>query len=38
MDPITKTFIAQMEQFAKQQRVPMVAFEFQAMLLNRVRN
>lgn len=27
MDPITKTFIAQMEQFAKQQKVPIVAFE-----------
>ena len=27
MDPITKAFIAQMEQFAKQEKVPMVAFE-----------
>ena len=27
MDPITKAFIAQMEQFAKQQRVPLVQFE-----------
>lgn len=27
MDPITKAFIAQMEQFAKQERVPMVTFE-----------
>jgi hypothetical protein len=27
MDPITKTFIAQMEQFAKQEKVPLVTFE-----------
>src|SRR3984957_12313839 len=27
MDPITKAFIAQMEQFAKQEKVPMVTFE-----------
>ena len=27
MDPITKTFIARMEQFAKQQKVPLVQFE-----------
>jgi hypothetical protein len=27
MDPITKAFIAQMEQFAKQEKVPMVRFE-----------
>src|SRR6202140_44314 len=27
MDPITKAFIAQMEQFAKQEKVPIVAFE-----------
>ena len=27
MDPITKAFIAQMEQFAKQENVPMVMFE-----------
>jgi hypothetical protein len=27
MDPITKTFIAQMEQFGKQQEVPFVEFE-----------
>src|SRR6202142_1377921 len=27
MDPITKTFIAQMEQFGKQQEVPFVKFE-----------
>src|SRR5450432_3646858 len=27
MDPITKAFIAQMEQFAKQEKVPIVHFE-----------
>ena len=27
MDPITKAFIAQMEQFAKQEQIPVVAFE-----------
>src|SRR5664279_2587691 len=27
MDPITKAFIAQMEQFAKQEEVPIVAFK-----------
>ena len=27
MDPITKAFIAQMEQFAKQEKVPIVTFE-----------
>ena len=27
MDPITKAFIAQMDQFAKQEKVPMVTFE-----------
>jgi hypothetical protein len=27
MDPITKAFIARMEQFAKQEQVPVVAFE-----------
>ena len=27
MDPITKAFIAQMEQFAKQEKVPIVPFE-----------
>src|SRR5882757_3843080 len=27
MDPITRTFIAQMEQFAKQEKVPIVTFE-----------
>jgi len=27
MDPITKGFIAQMEQFAKQEKVPIVPFE-----------
>src|SRR5713101_769342 len=27
MDPITKAFIARMEQFAKQEKVPMVTFE-----------
>jgi hypothetical protein len=27
MDPITKAFIAQVEQFAKQEKVPIVTFE-----------
>ena len=27
MDPITKAFIAQMEQFAKQEKIPIVSFE-----------
>ena len=27
MDPITKAFVAQMEQFAKQEKVPIVTFE-----------
>jgi hypothetical protein len=27
MDPITKAFIAQVEQFAKQEKVPVVTFE-----------
>jgi hypothetical protein len=27
MDPITKAFIAHMEQFAKQEKVPIVPFE-----------
>src|SRR6202142_4655472 len=27
MDPITKTFIAQMEQFAKQEKVPLMTFQ-----------